>query len=73
MDVLLLGRDFNSHLVKSWDGLKVAYLDYKTWQFSDWVCKLVPAFDDEPVSYGETKDHAPLRTPISRNMPCLML
>jgi len=55
MDVLLLGRDFNSHLVKSWDGLKVAYLDYKTWQFADWVCKPVPAFDDEPVSYGETK------------------
>lgn len=55
MDVLLLGRDFNSHLVKSWDGPKVAYLDYKTWQFADWVCKPVPACDDEHVSYGETK------------------
>jgi hypothetical protein len=35
--------------------LKVAYLDYKTWQFEDWICRPVAAFDDEYVSSGETK------------------
>ncbi len=36
-------------------GLKVAYLDYKTWQFADWICKPVAAFDDEHVSGCETR------------------
>ncbi|KAK4145145.1 amidase signature domain-containing protein [Dichotomopilus funicola] len=30
MDILLPGRNFCSHLTKSWDGLHIAYLDYKT-------------------------------------------
>ncbi|KAH6616147.1 amidase signature domain-containing protein [Chaetomium sp. MPI-SDFR-AT-0129] len=47
MDILLPGRNFRSHLTKSWDGLHIAYLDYKTWQFEDWICKATPAFDEE--------------------------
>ncbi|KAK3191051.1 hypothetical protein K4F52_003001 [Lecanicillium sp. MT-2017a] len=47
LDIFLPGRDFRSHLAKSWDGTKIAYLDYKTWQFADWVCDPEPAFDKE--------------------------
>lgn len=53
MDILLPGRDFRSHLTKSWDGLRIAHLDYKTWQFEDWICNATPAFDEEHVSDGE--------------------
>ena len=52
MDILLPGRNFRSSLTKSWDGIKVAYLDYKTWQFEDWICDPLPAFDDEHVRMG---------------------
>ncbi|KAJ5509770.1 hypothetical protein N7527_011913 [Penicillium freii] len=47
MDILLPGRDFGSHLTKSWNGIRIAYLDYKTWQFPDSVCKKTPAFDTQ--------------------------
>ncbi len=55
MDVLLPGRDFRSHLRQSWDGLRIAFLDYKTWQFEDWICKATPAFDQEHVSGDEER------------------
>jgi amidase len=35
MDVLLPGRESRSHLTRSWDGIHVAYLDYKTWRCED--------------------------------------
>ncbi|KAI1505674.1 amidase signature domain-containing protein [Biscogniauxia marginata] len=47
MDILLPGRYFRSYLTKSWQGLRIAYLDYKTWQFADWICDPTPAFDEE--------------------------
>lgn len=53
MDILLPGKNFRSHLIKSWDGLRIAYLEYKYWQFEDWICKATLAFDEEHVSYGE--------------------
>ncbi|GLI77739.1 hypothetical protein PoHVEF18_006032 [Penicillium ochrochloron] len=45
MDILLPGRDFCSHLTKSWNGIRIAYLDYKTWQFPDSMCEKTPDFD----------------------------
>ncbi|KAI0199461.1 amidase signature domain-containing protein [Astrocystis sublimbata] len=47
MDILLPGRDFRSHLTKSWEGIHIAYLDYRTWQFEDWICDRLPEFDNE--------------------------
>ncbi|KAJ5401094.1 hypothetical protein N7465_011583 [Penicillium sp. CMV-2018d] len=47
MDILLPGRDFCSHLTRSWNGIRIAYLDYKTWQFPDSVCEKTPAFDTQ--------------------------
>lgn len=49
MNVLLPGRNFHSHLTKSWEGIRIAYLDYKTWQFADWICDQTRAFDEEHV------------------------
>lgn len=49
MNVLLSGRNFRSHLTKSWDGIGIAYLDYKAWQFADRICDQTRAFDDEHV------------------------
>jgi amidase len=50
MDILLPGRDFCSHLTKSWNGIRIAYLDYKTWQFPDSMCEKTPDFDTQHVS-----------------------
>ncbi|CAI7674385.1 unnamed protein product [Penicillium discolor] len=47
MDILLPGRDFGSHLTKSWNGICIAYLDYKNWQFPDSVCEKTPALDTQ--------------------------
>ncbi|KID81032.1 Amidase signature domain protein [Metarhizium guizhouense ARSEF 977] len=47
MNVLLPGRDFRSHLTNLWEGIRIAYLDYKAWQFADWICDQGRAFDDE--------------------------
>ncbi|CRL23447.1 Amidase [Penicillium camemberti] len=47
MDILLPGRDFSSHLTKSWNGIRIAYLDYKTWQFPESVCEKTRAFDTQ--------------------------
>lgn len=55
MDILLPGRNFRLHLTKSWEGSSIAYLDYKTWQFEDWICDRTPAFDDQHVSANETR------------------
>jgi len=45
MDILLPGRDFRTHLKKSWTGLGIAYLNYKAWQFSSEICDINPEFD----------------------------
>ena len=50
MDILLPGGDFSSHLTKSWNGIRIAYLDYKTWQFPESVCEKTRAFDTQHVS-----------------------
>lgn len=50
MDILLPGRDFGSHLTKSWNGIRISCLDYETWQFPDSVCEKTPAFDTQHVS-----------------------
>lgn len=50
MEILLPGRDFHSHLGKSWAGIAIASLDYDTWQWPEAVCNRVPAFDDQHVS-----------------------
>ncbi|TPX14159.1 uncharacterized protein E0L32_000553 [Thyridium curvatum] len=47
LEILLPGRDFRSHLKKSWDGVSIAYLDYEEWQFPDAVCDKTPAFDEQ--------------------------
>ncbi|KAF4768454.1 hypothetical protein HAV15_002539 [Penicillium sp. str.  len=47
MDILLPGRDFGSHLTKSWNGIRISCLDYETWQFPDSVCEKTPAFDTQ--------------------------
>ncbi|KAI1130215.1 amidase signature domain-containing protein [Nemania abortiva] len=47
MDILLPGRDFHTYLKKSWQGIKIAYLNYDAWQFPDSVCEKTPAFDEE--------------------------
>ncbi|KAI1121608.1 amidase signature domain-containing protein [Nemania abortiva] len=47
MDLLLPGRGFRSHLTKSWDDIHIAYLDYQTWRFEDWICDPLPGFDNE--------------------------
>ncbi|CAI7583458.1 unnamed protein product [Penicillium palitans] len=47
MDILLPGGDFSSHLTKSWNGIRIAYLDYKTWQFPESVCEKTRAFDTQ--------------------------
>lgn len=49
MNVLLSGRDFRSLLTKSWEGIRIAYLDYKTWQFADRICDQARAFEDKHV------------------------
>jgi len=50
MDILLPGRDFNSYLKRSWNGIGVAYLNYETWQFSEESCTRSKIFDEEHVS-----------------------
>lgn len=50
LETLLPGRDFRSHLKKSWDGVSIAYLNYEEWQFPDAVCDKTPAFDEQHVS-----------------------
>lgn len=50
MEILLPGRDFQSHLRRSWQGIKIAYLNYDEWQFPDSVCDKTPEFDVAHVS-----------------------
>lgn len=50
LDILVPGRKFRSQLIESWDGIRIAYIDYKTWQFPDSVCEKTPAFDEQHVS-----------------------
>ncbi|KAH8807984.1 amidase signature domain-containing protein [Xylogone sp. PMI_703] len=47
MDILLPGRDFNSHLKRSWKGIGIAYLNYETWQFSNESCNRNAVFDKQ--------------------------
>ncbi|OQD91287.1 hypothetical protein PENSOL_c056G11558 [Penicillium solitum] len=47
IDIILPGRDFGSHLTKSWIGIRISCLDYETWQFPDSVCEKTPAFDTQ--------------------------
>lgn len=54
MEILLPGRNFRSHLTKSWEGISIAYLDYKTWQFMDWICDPISSFDREHASFTGT-------------------
>ncbi|KAK4197711.1 amidase signature domain-containing protein [Triangularia verruculosa] len=74
MEVLLPGRDFRSHLTKSWSGLHIAYLDYKTSQFADWICKATPEFDDEHerAMINAMKKIDNLGGKVSYNAPLLM-
>ncbi|KAF4436967.1 hypothetical protein F53441_13149 [Fusarium austroafricanum] len=74
LDVLLPGRDFRSHLTKSWKGIKVAYLDYKKWQFEDWICDPTPAFDTEheQAMLGAMKKLENAGASVSYNAPLLM-
>jgi amidase len=67
MNVLLPGRDFGSHLTKSWNGIRIAYLDYKTWQFPDSVCEKTPAFDTQHVSIRSLSKHSDLQSIGDRN------
>ncbi|KPM44909.1 hypothetical protein AK830_g1647 [Neonectria ditissima] len=53
MEVLLPGRDFRSHLKRSWKGIGIAYLNYDIWQFPDTVCEKTPAFDEPHKSAME--------------------
>ena len=52
MEILLPGRDFRSHLKKSWEGIGIAYLNHDVWQFPEAVCDKTPAFDEQNVSTG---------------------
>ncbi|KAJ4263557.1 hypothetical protein NW762_006376 [Fusarium torreyae] len=74
LDVLLPGRDFGSHLTKSWHGIKVAYLDYKKWQFEDWICDHTPAFDSEHENamLDAMKKLEAAGASVSYNAPLLM-
>lgn len=60
MEVLLPGRNFQRQLIKSWEELIIAYLDYKTWQFTDWTCDPNSSFDEEHVGYTNTSISIPL-------------
>jgi len=51
LEILLPGRDFRSHLMKSWDGIGFACLNYEDWQFPDAVCGKTPEFDEQHVSF----------------------
>ncbi|GAW27360.1 putative amidase family protein [Rosellinia necatrix] len=47
MEILLPGRNFRSHLTQSWQGIRIAYLNYDAWQFPDAVCEKTPSFDEQ--------------------------
>ncbi len=56
MDILLPGRDFRTHLKKSWKGLRIAYLNYETWQFPNEICQANPEFDAQHVSFLSSRN-----------------
>ncbi|KAJ5157295.1 uncharacterized protein N7482_008395 [Penicillium canariense] len=75
MDILLPGWDFGSHLAKSWNGIRIAYLDYKTCQFPDSVCEKTPAFDTqhEQEMLEALKKVESLGAQVTYNAPLLSL
>lgn len=71
MEILLPGRDFHSHLGKSWAGIGIASLDYDTWQWPEAVCNRVPAFDDQHVSEYRFRARASATT--SRELEIMLM
>ncbi|KAH7000515.1 amidase signature domain-containing protein [Ilyonectria destructans] len=47
MEVLLPGRDFHSSFGSSWQGIRIALLNYEQWQFDEEEYIKIPVFDQE--------------------------
>ncbi|KAK0627621.1 amidase signature domain-containing protein [Immersiella caudata] len=47
MHILLPGRNFRSSLKRSWQGIRIALLNYEEWQWDDETCARASEYDDQ--------------------------
>lgn len=49
MEVIVPGTNCRLHLIKSWEGIGIAYLDPEPWQFPESVCEIREDFLEQGV------------------------